>query len=505
MTDDRSEPRTAAFKKVTALKRDRRGLEPAPDGGACDAPELVPDQHWRALGFLLTSYLLVIAGVTMMNVALPAAQSSLGMSETSRQWVVTIYSLSFGGLMLLGGRAADAIGMRRAVVVGSLAFAGAALAGGLAVNGAMLVTARAVQGAAAAMVAPAALALLSAMFPHGPDRARAFGALGAVMGIGAAGSFVVAGWLTDTWSWRWCLLINAPIAVAASIGLARTAPPDSRRRRARVDVWGAATVTVGVAALMLGTNQAAQDGWQAASTVTLLVVGALLLTAFGVLTRWTADPLLPPRVLADRARVTALIATFVLALALFAGLLIVTIYLQLIYGFSALRTGVALLPFGLAAIVVSRVITRLSGRVGLLTGLVAVGVAMALLPTLTASSGYTLGVIPVLVLLGAGGPLVMVTATNLATAGADADSGIAGATVTATQQVGAAIGTALLGSIATAATIGRYGGSEPVTSDARWVDSLIHGYGTAGAAGAAIVATGIALVYVTGRTVGVQR
>lgn len=488
---------------------DESGLEPVRRCGGCDPSAPSPDRRWQALGFLLASYLLVFAGVTMMNVALPAAQSSLGMSETDRLWVVTIYSLSFGGLMLLGGRVADTIGMRRAVVVGTLAFAAAALAGGLAVNGAMLVTARAAQGAAAAVVAPGVLALLSVMFPHGADRARAFGALGAVMGIGAAGSFVVAGWLTDTWSWRWCLLINVPIAIVATVGLARTAPPETRQRGRRLDVWGAATVTVGVAALMLGTNRAAQEGWQAASTIGLLAIGVLLLAVFAALTRWTSDPLLPPRVIADRVRVSALVATFVLALALFAGLLFVTIYLQVVLEFSALRTGVALLPFGLAAIVVSRVIarigTRLSGRAGLLAGLVAVGVAMALLPTLTASSGYAVGVVPLLVLLGAGGPLVMVTATNLATAGAGADSGIAGAAVTATQQVGAAVGTALLGSIAAAATVGRYEGSEPTTTNAHWVDALVYGHGTAGAVGAAIIAIGIVVVFLAGRSMKVER
>ncbi len=448
------------------------------------------------------SYLLVVAGVTMMNVALPAAQSSLGMSDTGRQWVVTVYSLAFGGLMLLGGRVADTFGMRRAVVLGTLAFAAAALAGGLAVDGAMLVGARAVQGAAAAVVAPSALGLLSVTFPDGADRARAFGALGGVMGIGAAGSFVVAGWLTDALSWRWCLLVNVPIAVVAATGLSRTAPRDTTHR-ARLDVAGAITVTVGVAALMLGMNRAATEGWQAASTIGLLVVGMLVLVAFAALTRWTVDPLLPRKVIADRTRVIALVATFVLALSLFAGLLFLTIYLQVILAFSALRTGLALLPFGVAAIVVSQVIARsggrLTGRASLLAGLAAVGSAMALLPTLTASSSYATGVAPILVLLGAGGPLVMVTATNLATAGAGPDSGIAGAAVGATQQVGAAVGVALLGSIATATTIERHGGPEPPAVDGAWLDALVDGYGTAGKVGAGIVAAGTALVLVTGR------
>lgn len=478
------------------------GADPVPVRGGRHASGPLPDLRWRALGFLLTSYLLVFSGVTMMNVALPAAQSSLGMPDTDRQWVVTVYSLAFGGLMLLGGRAADVIGMRRAVVAGTLVFAGAALAGGLAVNAAMLVGARAAQGAAAAVVAPGALALLSLMFPHGPDRARAFGALGMVMGIGAAGAFVVAGWLTDTWSWRWCLLVNVPIAVIAAIGLARTAPTELRRSGGRLDVWGAVTVTAGVASLMLGTNRAALDGWQTASTLGLLLTGVLLLAVFAGLMRWKSDPLVPVKVFADRVRVSALVAAFVLALALFAGLLFVTIYLQVVLGFSALRTGVALLPFGLAGIAVSRAVARmgdrLSGRAGLLAGLVAVGAAMALLTALTASSGYVAGVVPVLLLLGAGGPLVMVTATNLATAGAGADSGIAGAAVTATQQVGAAIGTALLGSVATAVTIGHYGGTEPATTDASWADALVRGYGTAGAVGAVIIAVGTVLVFAAG-------
>lgn len=423
-----------------------------PDQSPAATPEARTADRWRALTFLLAGYLVVFAAVTMVNVALPAAQDDLGLSDSGRQWILTTYSLAFGGLMLLGGRVGDVLGLRRAVTLGLLGFAAASLLGGLAPNGGVLLAGRALQGLAGALVAPAALALLSVMFPDGDARARAFGALGTVMGLGTAGSFVVAGWLTDAASWRWCLLVNVPIAVAAAAGLARTAPPARRDEHPRIDLWSALTITAGLTALVLAFDQAARREWLDVTTLVLLAVGVALLVAFLLVARRVSTPLFPLRLLADRTRAGAYTAVFFLAVAMFAGMYLITVYLQDELGYSALRTGVAFLPFGAAAMTASRVLATWNGRVRagitLAGGLVAIASALALLAALRSSSEYVTGVLPGMVLLGIGGTAVMVTASNTATITAGSDAGVASAAVGATQQIGAALGTALLGSIA---------------------------------------------------------
>lgn len=458
---------------------------------------------WLALSFLLTGYLLVFAAVTMVNVALPAAQDDLEMSDAGRQWILTSYSLAFGGLMLLGGRLGDVLGLRRAVTFGLLGFAAAALLGGSANSGGVLLTARALQGVAGAIVAPAALALLSVMFPTGPARARAFGVLGTVMGLGTAGSFIVAGWLTDSASWRWCFLLNAPIAVAAAVGLRRTAPAGLRTNRVRLDLASAGTITGGVTALVLAFDQAARHGWGRSWTLALLTAGVGLLAAFVVVAQRVRSPLLPLDVILQRTRGAAYLAVFVLAIGMFAGLYFLTVHLQNVLGYSALRTGVAFLPFGLSAMAASRALTRWTGRVQtgtmLAAGLFAIASGIALLTRLSTASAYAVGVLPTMLLLGVGGTLVMVTASNAATISAGPDAGVASAAVGATQQIGAALGTALLGSIAVAATRQRYGRAQPATPDAAWLEAVVHGFTRAAAVGALLVVAGVLVVTVTAR------
>lgn len=481
----------------------RLAPDPSAIGAGADATLVSPDAtggHGRALPFLLAGYLLVFAAVTMVNVALPTAQADLGMSDTARQWLLTTYSLTFGGLMLLGGRLGDVLGLRRAVVIGLVGFAAASLLGGLAPTGATLLAGRALQGAAGALVAPSGLALLSVMFPSGDARARAFGLLGTVMGLGTAGSFVVAGWLTDAVSWRWCLLVNTPIAVVAAVGLQRTAPGAADAPRARIDVLSAITVTGGLTALVLGFDRASRDRWGAPPTIALLTAGVLLLVAFAVVAGRVRDPLFPLRLLAVRARATAYAAVFCLAVAMFAGMYFLTLHLQEVLGHSAMRTGLAFLPFGATALVASRLLTaratRLRTAPTLGAGLVVVAAALGLLATVQASSAYVTGVLPAMLLLGVGSTTVMVTASNAATAAAGADAGVASAAVGATQQIGAALGTALLGSIATGATEARYGGGRSAAPDATWLDAVAHGLGRGAAVGAVLTAVGAVAVLV---------
>ncbi len=255
--------------------------------------------RWWALGFVLTGYLVVFAGVTNMNVALPAAQAELGFTDAARQWVITLYALCFGALMVPGGRLGDVIGLQRCFTVGITGFAAASLIGGLAGNTQVLLAGRALQGATGALVAATGLALLSVMFPDGPARARAFGALGTVMGLGTAGSFLLAGALVDGLSWRWTLLINVPVAAVVVAGLARAVPPGTTApaapRGPRLDLIGAALITAALALLVTGFDRAGVLGWAAPATVTLLVAGLVLaLLLIGWLRR-AENPLIPRR------------------------------------------------------------------------------------------------------------------------------------------------------------------------------------------------------------------
>lgn len=236
--------------------------------------------RWWALGFVLTGYLVVFAGVTNMNVALPAAQAELGFTDATRQWVITLYALCFGALMVPSGRLGDVIGLQRCFTVGITGFAAASLIGGLAGNTQVLLAGRALQGATGALVAATGLALLSVTFPDGPARARAFGALGTVMGLGTAGSFLLAGALVDGLSWRWTLLINVPVAAVVVAGLARAVPPGTTApaapRGPRLDLIGAALITAALALLVTGFDRAGVLGWAAPATVMLLVAGLVL-------------------------------------------------------------------------------------------------------------------------------------------------------------------------------------------------------------------------------------
>lgn len=475
--------------------------EPTISAGVSAATTTDDRRRWRALPFLLGGYLTVFAAVTMLNVALPDAQADLGLSNSSRQWVLTIYSLTFGGLHLLGGRIADTIGLRRTVLIGLVGFAGAALLGGLATSGAMLLVARTAQGAAGALVSPASIGLLSTMFGSGRARAKAFGALGTVMGLGTAGSFVVGGWLTDSLSWRWCMLVNVPVVLVAAGGLARLAPADAAASGRRVDIVGAVTITAAVAVLVLGFDRATKHGWRDEWTIGMLVAGVALFVVFVVGLARSHQPLIPLRLVANRTRGAGLLAVFTLATGMFFGFFLITVYLQDVLGYSAMRTGLAFVPFGLSSMAGSRFLTRWSPRMPaapfLVGGLGSLAAGLALLSQLSSSSTLWTGVVPPMLLLGIGNAAVMVTAQNMMTQGAGADSGVAGAAAGAVQQIGAALGTALLGSIAASATADRYGaaGAADRTSP-EWIDALVHGFTRASTVGALILVAG-ALTAVT--------
>lgn len=441
-------------------------------------------RRWWALGFLLSANLMVFAAVTMMNVALPRAQHDLALSDGSRAAVVTLYSLTFGAFMLLGGRVADAVGLRRFLLAGLTGFAGASLLGGLAPNAAILLLGRAAQGVAAAMIAATALATISVMFPGGPARARAFAAVGMVMGLGTAASFALAGALVDGASWRWVMLINTPLALLATAGIVLTVPADSSQRP-RPALGGAPLITAGLALLVFGFDRSVSLGWSSPRVWLLLAGAAILLGAFGWVITRSANPLVPPHLLTDQRRVTALASVFVGGLGMFAGIFVLTMILQGVMAYSALQTGLAFLPFGVSAVATSQLLswatTRIRSEVLLAVGLSLMAAAIATFVWLEPGSTYLSAVVPAMVLLGAGGTIVMTTGSNAATLDAGADSGVVSALVYAGQQVGSALGTALLTSLMVAQTnrhLDRLGEA----------GATLAGYGRASLIGAALVA-----------------
>lgn len=417
-----------------------------------------PRHPGRVLGVLALSQLMIVLDGTVVNIALPSAQSDLGFASDQRQWVITAYALAFGSLLLLGGRLTDVLGRRTVFITGLVGFAISSVVGGAAVNFGMLVAGRGAQGVFGALLAPAALSLLSASFTQPQERAKAFGVFGAVAGGGAAIGLVLGGVLTQYTSWRWCLYINLFFALVALVGAllyVRTEP--TSRQRARLDVPGAVLVSLGLMSLVYGLSSAESHGWGDRLTLVCLIGGIVLIALFVGLESRLRNPLLPPRVLRSRDRGGAYLSTGLVSLALFSVFLFLTYYLQGLRGYSPLGTGVAFLPLPFtiaitATVIAPRLLARFGPKTLLVAGpLIAAG-SMLLLSTMNESSAYWLSIAPALVLLGLGMAQVFSAAPNLATSSLDPrDLGVGSAMVNTSQQVGGALGTALLSAIAAGA------------------------------------------------------
>lgn len=413
------------------------------------------------LGVLATAQLMVVLDATIVNIALPSAQAALGFADPDRQWVITAYALAFGGLLLLGGRLADLFGRRNMLIIGLVGFALASAAGGAAGSLGLLVAARAGQGAFGALLAPAALSLLTVTFTDPRERGKAFGIFGAVAGAGAAIGLLLGGALTEYLDWRWCLYVNVPIAVAAVLGALALIPRGADAAGSRLDVPGTVTVVLGLVSLVYGFSRAEADGWLAGSTLGFIAAGVVLLVAFVLLQRRVAHPLLPLRVVLDRWRGGAYLAISLAAIGMFAVFLFLTFYLQQTLGFSPLRTGVAFLPMvaGImtsSTLLVPSLLPRIGPKPLILTGQVLGSAALAWLSTLAVEDSYAAHVLAPLVVMGLGMGLIFGSCFNTATAGAARqDAGVASALVNTGQQVGGAIGTALLTTLAASATTDR--------------------------------------------------
>jgi EmrB/QacA subfamily drug resistance transporter len=427
---------------------------------ADDRPDAVTEDgshRWWILAVCITAQLMVIIDTTVVNIALPAAQHDLGFSSADRQWVVTAYSLAFGGLLLLGGRLADLFGRRTMLMTAMVGFAAASALAGAATGFPMLVGARAVQGAFAAMLAPSALSQMSIAFADSRDRGKAFGIYGAVAGGGGAVGLVLGGALTQSIGWRWCLYVNVIVAVVAFVGAATVLPRNGRDRSIAVDWPGTAVIVAGLVSIVYGLSQVSAHGWTSPRTLTLLIVGAALVVLFVGIERRSRHPLLPLRILSDRNRAAADLSIFVSAVGVFGVLLFLSYYLQDVLHLSPVMTGVAYLPqvvvvAGTSTLVTSVLLTRIGPRWLVSSGMLLSALGMVMLAQLGLGSSYVGGVLPGLLISGVGLGLIFGTAPNVATFRAERhDAGVASALVSVGQQVGGSLGTALLNSVAASA------------------------------------------------------
>ena len=401
---------------------------------------------------------MVVLDATVVNIALPTAQRDLAFSNADRQWVVTAYSLAFGGLLLFGGRLSDLIGRKRMLIIGMVGFAAASALGGAATGFGLLVVGRAIQGAFGALLAPAALSTLTVTFTNPAERGKAFGIFGAIAGAGGAIGLLLGGVLTEYLSWRWCLYVNvifALVAVSAAVRLLRRDPSGTE---AHIDVPGTVLVVAGLICVVYGLSEADTKGWGAPLTIGLLAGGVLLLIAFVLVERRAAHPLLPLRIVLDRFRGGSYLAIGLSGIGMFAIFLFLTYYLEESLRYSPVVTGVAFLPM-IAALIASSttssalLMPRAGPRILIPLGLiVAAGGLVILAANLSPATSYAAVILPGLIVIGGGLGLVFASAMNTATYGADpADAGVASAMVNTCQQIGGSIGTALLNTIAASA------------------------------------------------------
>jgi len=458
-----------------------------------------PRRPGLVLAVIATAQLMVVLDLTIVVVALPHIQASLGFSGTNLEWVVNAYAVAFGGLLLLGGRAGDLQGRRRILIAGLLVFSLASLLGGLATGQAWLITARAVQGAGAAMAAPTALSLIAVTFPEGRPRNRAVAVYSAMAIVGIVAGLVAGGLLVTYASWRWVLFVNVPIGLAVA-ALAARVLPETGRRGGRFDLPGALTATAGAALLVYGLSNAATtlsnagaavSHWGDAKVVASLAAAAALLAAFALIEARSTSPLLPFRVLRSRDRSGAYLISLCTGTALVGMFFFLTLFIQDVWGYSALRTAAAYLPFVPAVLATTAVaqqgVSRVGARPLLIAGSAAAAGGMFWLSRLTEHSTFAGGFLGPELLLGAGLgllfvpiPLVGLTKVN------PGDTGVASSLVNVGQQVGGAIGLAIVGTVAwtavasslrsaaAAAAAAAQAGAHPTAAQAAALQAQIH-------------------------------
>ncbi len=448
---------------------------------------------WFALALLCASQFMVVLDFSIVNVALPSMQQNLGFSQQNLQWIVSAYALTFGGFLLLGGRAADLLGRRRVFMAGLGLFVLASLVGGLAQFQWVLISARAFQGLGAAIVSPAALSILTTTFQSGSERNRALSIWGAVAAGGFAAGVLLGGILTDWLNWRWVMFVNVPIGIAA-IAFAPVLLSESQERTVtKIDLAGAASVTAGLVLLVYALVQAPEVGWVSASTILPFGGAIALLALFVFVEARSPAPLVPLGIFRNSTLTGANLVGALLNAAVGSMVFILTLYMQQVLGYSALQTGLAFLPHAIAAMLAAPLADRLVNRVGvkltLVIGMVAAMVGLLLLTGISVQGGFVRDLLPGTVIVGFGIVTGLVTVTIAATAGvSDSDQGLASGLLNTFQQIGAAVGLAILVAVSTARTnaIAASTDNSPTVQTA-----TIGGFQAALAVGAGFAAIGI--------------
>jgi EmrB/QacA subfamily drug resistance transporter len=464
-------------------------------------PSAAPaDRRWLILVVVAVAQLMVVLDSTVVNIALPSAQHALGFSNDDRQWVVTAYSLAFGSLLLVGGRLGDMYSRKWVFITGLIGFAVASAIGGAAVSFGMLVAARALQGAFGAILAPSALGTLVSTFRDPRERGRAFGVFGSVAAGGGAIGLILGGVLTQYLSWRWTLYVNLVFAVIAVAGALAYISSSRPAARPQMDWPGSVLACAGLFLIVFGFSHAETAGWTAALTIGSLVLGVALLAAFVLAERRVSHPLLPLRVILDRARGGSYVAVGLVGIAIFGLFLFLTYYLQVVKGYSPVTSGLLFLPMVGCILLSSNLssivfLPRLGPRVLIATGMVLGTAGTAYLSRITVTSSYAGAVLPALLIMGLGFGMIFAPAINTATAGvAREDSGVASALVNTMQQVGGSIGTSALSTIALTATASYLVAHH--TGPLAQAVAATHGYTVAFSVSSGVLAAGAILAIV---------
>jgi EmrB/QacA subfamily drug resistance transporter len=448
---------------------------------------------------------MVVIDVSIVNVALPSIKTALQFSQQNLQWVVNAYTLVFAGFLLLGGRAADLLGRRRVLIAGLLIFTAGSLACGLAQQSGVLIGARALQGLGGAIISPAALSILTVTFPEGQERNRALGAWAAVAGGGIAVGVILGGILSQGPGWRWIFFVNVPIGILAALLAPRLLAESRDEDRTRsYDVLGALSVTAGLVLLVYAMVNTNQYGWGSVQTIGELIGSGVLLLAFVTIeARFASQPLVPLRIFRSRTRSGANVVALLVGLTIFGVFFFLTLYMQQVLGFSPLRTGVAYLPFTVGLIVASTTSSVLVGRIGakwlLTAGLLVMSAGLILLARLPDHGSYASDILPAFIVIALGAGMVFLPMTTAAVSGASADdAGLASALLNTSQQVGGAVGLALLSTIATSVT------TSVLASDPRagLPHALVAGFTRGFAVAAAFAAAAVVALLTISRDVG---
>ena len=444
---------------------------------------------WVILVLICFAQFMVVLDATVVNVALPSIQNDLGLSEANLQWIVNAYTLVFGGFLLLGGRAGDLLGRKRLFLGGLVVFTLASLLDGLAVNSGMLIGSRALQGLGAAFISPAALAIISTTFKEGADRAKALGVWAAIAIGGSAVGLVLGGALTQTLSWPWIFFINVPVGVAVFLFSLRLVPESKDEAAHRsFDIAGAVSVTGGLMTLVYAIVTAQRDGWGSPQAIGTFVVAAALLVGFVFIELRATAPLVRLSIFRTRSLTTANVVMFLVASGLFAMFFFNSLYIQRVLGFGPLKAGLAFLPFTAGIILSAGFASNFAPRIGVrpiaVGGLIVTSVGMLLLTRLPVHGSYTADVLPSLVVTSLGLGCVFLPLTLVATTGLeDEDQGLASGLFNTSQQVGGALGLAILSTFAASATTGDHGASKSA--------ALVEGFHVAFAGGAIFILAGL--------------